>query len=43
MEPDTSIKEILGIEEELVTERTDRVKTAKSKKGNTPRTIVCRI
>ena len=43
MEPDTSIKEILGIEEELVTERTDRVKTAKSKKGNTPKTIVCRI
>ena len=43
MEPDTSINESLGIEKEVVIERTHRVKTAKSKKANTPRTIVCRI
>ena len=39
----TLFKESLGIEEEVVIERTHRVKTDKSKKGNTPRTIVCRI
>ena len=33
----------LGIEDEVVIERTHRVKTGKGKKGNTPRTIVCRI
>ena len=36
-------KENLDIEEEVVTERTHRVKTDKSKKGNTSKTIVCTI
>ena len=39
----TLFKESLGIEEQVVIERTHRVKTDKSKKSNTPRTIVCRI
>ena len=39
----TIFKESLGIEEEVVIERAHRVKTVKSKKANTPRTIVCRI
>ena len=39
----TLFKDSLGIKEELVIERAHRVKTDKSKKGNTPRTIVCRI
>ena len=43
MELDTLFKESLGIEEEVVIERTHRVKTDKNKKSNTPRTIVCRI
>ena len=36
-------KESLDIEEEVVIARAHRVKTDKSKKGNTPRTIVCTI
>ena len=36
-------KESLDIEEEVVIERTHSVKIDKSKKSNTPRTIVCRI
>ena len=39
----TLFKDSLGIKEEVVIERAHRVKTDKSKKGNTPRTIVCRI
>ena len=39
----TLFKESLGIEEEVVVERAHRVKTDMSKKGNTLRTIVCRI
>ena len=39
----TLFKESLGIEEEVVIERTHRVKTDKNEKSNTPRTIVCRI
>ena len=39
----TLFKESLGIEKQVVIERTHRVKTDKSKKSNTPRTIVCRI
>ena len=39
----TLSKESLSIEEEVVIERAHRVKTDKSKKGNPPRTIVCRI
>ena len=42
-ELDIRFKESLGIEEEVVIERAHRVKTDKSKKGNTPRTVVCRI
>ena len=36
-------KESLGIEEEAVIEKAHRMKTEKSNKSNTPRTIVCRI
>ena len=36
-------KESLDIEEEVLIERTHSVKIDKSKKSNTPRTIVCRI
>ena len=39
----TLFKESLGIEEEVVTERANRVKTHESKKGKTSRIIVCRI
>ena len=39
-EQNTLFKESLGIEEKVVVERVHRVKTAKSKKGNAPRTIV---
>ena len=39
----TLFKESLGIEEEAVIERAHRMKTDKSEKKNTPRTIVCRI
>ena len=39
----TLFKESLGIEEEAVIEWAHRVKTDKSKKSDTPRTIVCRI
>ena len=39
----TLFKESLSIEEEAVIERAHRMKTDKSKKSNTPRTIVCRI
>ena len=39
----TLFKESLGIEEEVVVERAHRVKTDKNKKGNPPRTIICRI
>ena len=39
----TLFKESLGIEEKVVIEKAHSVKTDKSKKGNTPRTIVCRI
>ena len=39
----TLFKESLGIEDEVVIERAHRVKTDKSKKSNTARTIVCRI
>ena len=42
-ELNTHFKESLCIEEKVVVERANRVKKAKSKKGNTPRTIVCRI
>ena len=42
-EIETLFKEILGIEQELVTERAHRVKTDKNKKSNTPRKIDCRI
>ena len=37
------MKENVDIEVELLIERARRVKTDKSKKGNTPRTTVCRI
>ena len=36
-------KESLGIEQEVIIERAHRVETDKGKKGNTQRTIVCRI
>ena len=36
-------KKSLGIEEEAVIEKAHRMKTEKSNKSNTPRTIVCRI
>ena len=39
----TLFKVSLGIEDEVVIEREHRVKTDKSKKGNTPRTTVFRI
>ena len=39
----TLFKESLGIEEEVVIERAHRIKTDRNKKGNIPRTIVCRI
>ena len=42
-ELNTLFKESLGIEEKVVIERAHRVRADKSKKGNTPRTIVCRI
>ena len=43
-ELDALFKEsLVDIEEEVVIERANRVKTDKSKKGNAPRTIVCRI
>ena len=42
-ELDTLFKESLGIEEEVVIERAHRVRTDKSKKDNSPRTIACRI
>ena len=42
-ELDTLFKEGLGIEDEVVIERANRVKTGKSKKGSTPRTDVCKI
>ena len=40
---DTLFKESLSIEEKVVIERVHRAKTDKSKKGNIPGTIVCRI
>ena len=43
LEIDAIFKESLGIEEELVIERTHMMKTDKNKKSNTPTTIVCRI
>ena len=39
----TLFEESLGIDKEIVIERVHRVKTDKSKKSYTPRTIVCRI
>ena len=39
----TRFEKSLGIEQEVVIERAHRVGTDQSKKGNTPRTIVCRI
>ena len=42
-ELDTFFKESLGNEEEVVMERSHRMKTDKNKKSNTPIIIVCRI
>ena len=42
-ELDTFFKESQGNEEEVVMERSHRMKTDKNKKSNTPITIVCRI
>ena len=42
-ELDMPFKESMSTEEEVVIERAHRVKIDKNKKGNTPRTIVCRI
>ena len=40
---DTHFKKSLAIEEEVVIERADRMKTVKNKKCNALKTIVCRI
>ena len=40
---DTPFKESLGIEEEVVIERPQRMKINKSQTGNGPRIVVCRI
>ena len=42
-ELDTFFKESQGNEEEVVMERSHRMKTDKNKKSNTPIIIVCRI
>ena len=38
----TLFKESLSIDEDVLLEKVHRVKTDKNKKGNAPRTIVCR-
>ena len=40
---DTPLKVSLGIEEEVVIERAQRMKINKSRRGNGPKIVVCRI
>ena len=42
-ELDALFKESLDIDEEVVIERPNRVKTVRNKKGNTPKKVVCKI